>query len=62
MDKIDEKSGIGQLETQALFSANQKDRKHFSIFSKVKNIIDMKKSEKILKKEDICKVLDNNHR
>ena len=32
MDKINENSGVGQLETQVLFSLNQKDRKHSSIF------------------------------
>ena len=62
MDKINENSGVGQLETQVLFSLNQKDRKHSSIFSKIKDIISIKKSEKILKDTDVCNVLNNHQR
>ncbi len=62
MDKINEKSGISSAETEALFLANQKDKKNFSLFLKIKDTINRKKSEKMLKTADVCKVLDDNQR
>lgn len=59
MSEFNKTSGITATETEALFSASQKANKKNSIFSKIKDSINMKKSERLLKKQDICKVLDN---
>ncbi len=62
MSEFNETSGITATETEALFSANKNANKSASIFTKIKDAINMKKSEKLLKKQDICKVLDTNQR
>ncbi len=61
MNEFNETSGITTTEAEALFSANQKENKKNSIFVKIKDAINMKKSEKLLKKQDICKVLDSSN-
>ena len=61
MTEFNKTSGITATETEALFSANQKSNKKISIFTKIRDTINMKKSEKLLKKQDICKVLDSNN-
>lgn len=62
MNIINENDGISSVETEALFSANKKDMKKFSFITKIKDKINMRKSEKILKKADVCKTLENNQR
>ena len=62
MNIINENDGISSVETEALFSAHKKDMKKFSFITRIKDKINMRKSEKILKKADVCKTLENNQR
>lgn len=62
MAVIDEKAGLSNEEAKALLSSVNKKDTNISIFSKIKDFIESKKSEKLLKTKDICKVLEGNQR
>ena len=62
MQIIDEKSGVGKSEAEALLSSSQDVFKKTSLFLRIKYVFDKKKSEKLLAESDICKVLDENQK
>ncbi len=62
MQIIDEKSGVGRSEAEALLSAGNTVFKKPSVFSRIKYMLDLKKSKKLLEEADICKVLDENQK
>ncbi|MBR1544704.1 MAG: hypothetical protein IJ638_02035 [Alphaproteobacteria bacterium] len=62
MPMINEKSGLSNIEAQALLFNVQNECEKPSIFLRMKEFIERKKSEKLLKTKDICEVIKNHHR